>query len=129
MKLIDKDALVAEIDRRIENCHKEYESCKEKQDNAGMIHYAAVKAELEGLLKAINAAKESQSIAKESQSIAKEAQNIAKEAIGTVKELKKELYDNVTTMAVLRGKVIAWKGACLLFAGISAVELLFLLTH
>ena len=122
MKLIDKDALVAEIDRRIENCHKEYESCKEKQDNAGMIHYAAVKAELEGLLKAINAAKESQSIAKE-------AQNIAKEAIGTVKELKKELYDNVTTMAVLRGKVIAWKGACLLFAGISAVELLFLLTH
>ena len=98
MKLIDKDALVAEIDRRIENCHKEYESCKEKQDNAGMIHYAAVKAELEGLLKAINAAKESQSIAKE-------AQNIAKEAIGTVKELKKELYDNVTTMAVLRGKV------------------------
>ena len=122
MKLIDKDALVAEIDRRIENCHKEYESCKEKQDNAGMIHYAAVKAELEGLLKAINAAKESQSIAKE-------AQNIAKEAIGTVNELKKELYDNVTTMAVLRGKVIAWKGACLLFAGISAVELLFLLTH
>ena len=122
MKLIDKDALVAEIDRRRENCHKEYESCKEKQDNAGMIHYAAVKAELEGLLKAINAAKESQSIAKE-------AQNIAKEAIGTVKELKKELYDNVTTMAVLRGKVIAWKGACLLFAGISAIELLFLLTH
>ena len=120
--MTDKENFKAEIERRIENCHKEYESCKEKQDNAGMIHYAAVKAELEGLLKAINAAKESQSIAKE-------AQNIAKEAIGTVKELKKELYDNVTTMAVLRGKVIAWKGACLLFAGISAVELLFLLTH
>ena len=70
-----------------------------------------------------------QGAAKDSQNAAKEAQNIAKEAIGTAKELKKELYDNVTKMAVLRGKVIAWKGACLLFAGISAVELLFLLTH
>lgn len=53
--MTDKENFKAEIERRIENCHKEYESCKEKQDNAGMIHYAAVKAELEGLLTAINA--------------------------------------------------------------------------
>ena len=43
-----------------------------------------------------------------------------------IKELKKELNDDVAKMDRLRAKEMAWRIAFFLFAGISAVELLYM---
>ena len=66
---------------------------------------------------------------REMDNVAEEAQNISKRAIEEIKELKKGLYDNVTTIAGLRSKVVLWKGACLLFASISALALIYTFIH
>lgn len=54
------------------------------------------------------------------------AQNFSKRDIEEIKELKKELNDDVAKMDRLRAKEMAWRIAFFLFAGISAVELLYM---
>jgi len=74
-------------------------------------------------------AEEYHRLMREMDNVAEEAQNISKRAIEEIKELKKELYENVTTMAGLRAKVVLWKGACLLFASVSALALIYTFIH
>lgn len=54
------------------------------------------------------------------------AQNFSKRDIEEIKELKNELNDDVAKMDRLRAKEMAWRIAFFLFAGISAVELLYM---
>ena len=66
---------------------------------------------------------------REMDNVAEEAQNISRNAIAEISELKDYLYDDVTKIAGLRSKVVLWKGACLLFASISALALIFTFIH
>lgn len=66
---------------------------------------------------------------REMDKVAEEAQNISKSAIEEIKELKYYLYDDVTKIAGLRSKVVLWKGACLLFASVSAMALIYTFIH
>lgn len=66
---------------------------------------------------------------REMDNVAEEAQNISRNAIAEISELKDYLYDDVTKIAGLRSKVVLWKGACLLFASISALALIYTFIH
>lgn len=74
-------------------------------------------------------AEEYHRLMREMDNVAEEAQNISKSAIEEIRELKDYLYDDVTKIAGLRSKVVLWKGACLLFASISALALIFTFIH
>jgi len=60
------------------------------------------------------------------ENVAVEAQNLAKRSLEDIKALQKELNDDVAKMDRLRAKEMAWRIAFFLFAGISAVELLYM---
>ncbi len=74
-------------------------------------------------------AKENHRLMREMENVAVKARQIADSSTEEIEILREDCRDYIIMMAGLRSKVVLWKGACLLFAGISALALIYTLIH